>query len=961
MTVFVRPSLLCAASALVLAGCSAGWRADGEATVETAPVEAVVEEALWPHDVSDLEPDPAVRYGVLENGMRYAILENDTPKETASLRLRFDVGSTAEADDQRGLAHFLEHMAFNGSTNVPEGEMIKILERFGLAFGPDTNAFTGFNQTQYLLELPSVDDELIDTGLFLMRETASELLLDPEAIDRERGVILSEERARNTFGFRRIVDILEFAAPNSIVTERLPIGDTEVIRTAPAERFEDLYRRYYTPERTTLIFVGDADSDVIETKIRKTFSGWTAAAEPGPEVEIPPVRRDRSVDTGFFYDPDVPTGLFIASLRPLEERPDTAAQRRLGVLRRLGNDILSRRFDKLSRAEDAPFLNASADYGPFLEAAEAATISLTTTPTNWPEALALGEQELRRALEFGFTEAELQEQIANFRAALENAAAQAGTRPNDRLASQIASAIDEERVFTTPAANLARFEAFAPQITVDMVEDAFREQWTGSGPLIHLSSSEAIAGAEAAVRAAYEASRQTQVEAPADAGALEFAYTDFGRPGRVVADSRIDDLGIRTVRFANHVRLNVKPTDFEEGAVRASIRVGGGELEFPMDLDGLGSFMASAFAQGGLEAHSADDLQSILAGKTVTLGLQPGEDAFDSTVRTTPADLELQMQLWAAYLTAPGYRPEAEARWAQTVDVVYQTLDATPSGIVGRDVERIIHGGDIRFGIGPEEALRARDFDELRPVLDRALSEGAIEIGVVGDVDEDEVIAAAAKTFGALDFRVIDPLPFEAARMVSFPETRSELTLTHAGQPNQALALTYWPTTDDGDVEEARALNVLRAALRLRLTDELREALGATYSPRALGETSDVFDGFGYLGASSEVEPQNIDQAFEIVDRIAADLAAGGLTEDELQRARQPILERIEEQREDNGAWLARVGVAQTQPDELDRFRTLEAGYRALTTADVTAAAERYLRDDAALRIRIVSENTAED
>ncbi|CAN0126074.1 unnamed protein product, partial [Chrysoparadoxa australica] len=184
----------------------------------------------------------------------------------------FDVGSLAEEDDQRGLAHFIEHMAFNGTTHVPEGEMVPLLERYGLAFGPDTNAFTGREVVGYQLDLPSNSEEMMNVGLFLLRETASEMVFDSEAIDRERGVILGEERFRNTPIRRFFNAYYTFLYPDTIITERDAIGTVEVIETAPAERLEAYYRDYYTPERGMLVVVGDVDADLVEEKIRNGFA-----------------------------------------------------------------------------------------------------------------------------------------------------------------------------------------------------------------------------------------------------------------------------------------------------------------------------------------------------------------------------------------------------------------------------------------------------------------------------------------------------------------------------------------------------------------------------------------------------------------------------------------------------------------------------------------------------------------
>ncbi|MEO0882236.1 MAG: insulinase family protein [Pseudomonadota bacterium] len=947
----LRTSLLTIAIPIMLtvtAACGAP-----SATEPTPPANIV-----WPHDASDLAPDPAVVYGQLDNGMRYAILENDTPSGTAALRMRIDGGSLNERDDQAGLSHFLEHMAFNGSTNVPEGEMVKILERFGLAFGADTNAFTSFDQVQYQLDLPSVDDEMLETGLFLMRETASNLTLASEAIESERGVILAEERLRNSFGLRRFKNLSAFIAPDTIITDRLPIGEIGVIENAPAERFRELYEGYYRPEKTALIMVGDIDADDIEARIIDTFGDWQAVGNPGPDAAIGTLSDDRPLDAAFFYDPDVPTFISITTTRPSEPKPDTSENRRKRLMRTIANAILSRRFATLSRQEDAPFLSAQASHSDYFDIGETASVDITTTPENWPLALAVGEQELRRALDFGVTQAELNEQIANIRTGLKNAADQAGTQTSTGLASRIASAIHSDNVFTTPASALERFEGFADEITVEDINAALIAQWTdGAGPLIHLSNNVEIDEAREKILTAWTESTGVAVEPPATTGTAAFAYTNFGTPGEIVSDARVDDLDIRTLRFANNVRLNLKKTDFEDARIRISLRVGGGQLEFPADKDGLSFFMAAAFPQGGLEAHSVDELQTLLAGRSVSFGLNAGGSSFGASATTTPDDLLLQMQVLAASLTAPGFRPEAEAQYQQLVDIFYPTLDAEPSGIVQRDVERIIRGGDVRFGIAAQEDLKRYTFDDLKPVLARAFSEGAVEIGMVGDFDEDAAISAVAQTFGALPQRLADPLPFDAAKTVRFPSDGTPIRLTHEGPADKALALTYWPTTDGFDQKSAYTRDLLRAIMRLKLTETLREDLGATYSPSASSSASNLFPGFGYIAAVSEVDPGDVDLVQDAVDQITQDMAEGGITEDELQRARQPILENIEESRERNGAWLAIVDEAQTDPNRLERWRTAADVYASITREDLVTAASTWLKTDTALKIRIVSAN----
>ena len=246
-----------------------------------APTIDLVKPGQWPQAVSDVAPDPRVRFGVLPNGLRYAIQKNATPPGQAALRLWFDAGSLDETDEQQGLAHFLEHMAFNGSKNVPEGEMIKILERHGLSFGADTNASTNFSETTYQLDLPKTDDDTVDSSLMLLREAAGELTIAPDAVDRERGVVLSEERTRDSPGYRVFVNTFGFQLQGQRPPQRLPIGKTEILKTAPAQRIRDFYQAWYRPENAVVVAVGDFDVDAMEAKIKARFGDWKAVGPAG--------------------------------------------------------------------------------------------------------------------------------------------------------------------------------------------------------------------------------------------------------------------------------------------------------------------------------------------------------------------------------------------------------------------------------------------------------------------------------------------------------------------------------------------------------------------------------------------------------------------------------------------------------------------------------------------------------
>lgn len=910
----------------------------------------------WNFAASDIPFDSNIIFGVLPNGMKYALLKNTTPKDSVVLRMRFDVGSFAEADDQRGLAHFLEHMAFNGSTHVPEGEMVKLLERKGLAFGADTNASTGFDQTVYQLDLPNASDDLVDTGLMLMRETASELTIDPGAVDRERGIILSERRARDTYQLRSLIDQLDFQMQGMKVASRIPVGTEEVIRTAPAARIRDLYDRYYRPERATLVMVGDFDPAAMEAKIKARFADWQGRGPAGANPDIGKPDYARAAASDDFVDPAIQDSVTITAFRPWVQEADTKEKRARKLAEDIGESIVGRRLAKIALEENSPILAGYFSDAEGWKVFDQVTIGAVAKEGAWKDALSLVEQEWRRAAAFGFTDAEVAEQVANRRTALKNAVAGVTTRRSDTMADVLVEAADGDFVVVRPETSQAMFEAVAPSLTADAITAAFRKRMEGfSPPLARVTSKKPLDGGTGAILAALKASEQVAVAAPAQTESAAFAYDDFGTPGKVVSDSRIDDLGIRRIRFANNVMLNIKRTDFQKERAYLSVRVDGGNL-LATRADPTKVALAGSLTVGGLEAHSADELRTILAGKTVSPGFGASTDAFGGSALTSPEDFALQAKLMAAFVTHPGYRADGLALIRRFLPQQYAANDATPAAVLGRDAAGILANNDPRAQTPPLQKLLALDWNQLKPAIADSLAHGAIEIGVVGDIDEQAAIDAIAATFGALPERRAAFDPRTDARVRQYATDRSERTLIHKGPAEQAELRVYWPARDDSDLVEAMRLNLLARVMQLMLTEELREKLGESYSPGAAASLSDEYPGYGHLFAASNVDFKDLATTRAAIFAIAKELRDKPVDADLLDRARKPLLEAMTKARRENSYWLPYVSEATSQEARLDRSRKSIAIVEAATPADLETLAQRYLTDDKALVIKAISD-----
>lgn len=911
----------------------------------------------WGVHLTDVTPDPSIRYGTLPNGMKYAIMHNATPKGTASVRLQFSFGSIGEAENERGLAHFIEHMAFNGTTHVPEGDMVKILERQGLAFGPDTNAVTDFDTTTYMLDLPKSDDDLIDTAMFLFREVASEIKFDPAAVDRERGVILGEERARDNFQLHQLVDMIGFQAPETPYPNRLPIGVDAVLKIAKADTIKHLYHRYYRPENATLVFVGDADPATVEGKIKKAFVDWKDVGPAGAPLPRGKVDLARPAAFDTFVDPAVATTVNYTVARPWNDPADTMAERHHDIAEALALAMFNRRLQKLVNQPGSPLLGGAMDTDEERDAALTTAVTLAAKDGAWKDALSVAEQEVRRAVEHGFTPTELKTQITDMSGALHAAAEQEDTRTNQSLANAVLGVVGRDKFVTTPKFRATDFDSAAKTITPAEVNAVFRELWTGSPPLVHVSAKQDIPKQQLAD--AFKASRAVAVAAPKESAAQVFAYDSFGKAGTVATDKRIDDLGVRTIRFANNVRLNIKKTDFEAGKVRFMVRLGDGMLDLPKDEPGLAPMLTITSATAGLKKHSLEELKDLLAGKVITVGSKVEDDAFVASGATTPQDLALQMKVSAAYLLDPGFRSEAASQWANAVPVIEKQLNAQPEAVAGVRLPILLASGDQRFGMPEATVLTKRNFDEAKTALAPVIASAPIEITIVGDVDENAVIAAVAKTFGALPERKLsDPVSADLKK-ASFRADRRPIVLTHDGPQDKALVEAVWPTSDDSNYREVIGIELLKDVLDLMLTDSVREKLGDSYGVSLQSAMSDTFKGFGYLSVAAVVAPDKTDEVQQAIAEAAAQLRDQPASVDLLARARNPELEKVDRQLSDNGYWIAALAKAQSEPERLDRIRQKKALMQSITASDIQKLARKYLQPGDLQKVQIVSSKVA--
>jgi zinc protease len=922
---------------------------------QTSPETASKAEATgipaWNIPSPDVEADPAVRFGILPNGMRYAIMRHDNPKGAASLRFAVRVGMKDEGDDQRGAAHFVEHMAFNGSRNIPEGQLIPMLERLGLAFGADTNAETDLAHTIYKLDLPNTNTETLEAGLGMMREVAGNLSFASGAVERERGVLLSEASMRNNQARRRTENLLTAALPGNRLGARVA-ASSDRIKTMSAVELRAFYEAYYRPDRVTLAIVGDVDPVETERKIVSLFSSWKPVGMPGPEYRGP-VEQGAAPRFAAFSDPAIPDLISFDQNRPYREPLNSQAERRDDVLEAMAGTIITNRFWAITQKPETPVPGALFVPMEFGRNLRTHGLIVVAREGHWSEALSAGEQELRRALEHGFTQAEVDQAKANAVSTLNGIAEQARSRSNAAIASSLVAQSLSNRVVSSPGFDLATYHRFEASITPESVAEAFRKVWRDSSLLIHVSTKTPLADAETVIGQSYSKSAAVAVAAPVEKAAGIFAYESFGAPGKIVSDSFVHDLGIRKIRFANGLQLNLKRTNWARGQIAVRMEVGPGAQAFPIDKPGLNLMTALLMPEDGLKAHDAMELQQILAGRGFSLDLQPAGNALISKSVMASSELELQLKLFAARLSASAFRKETKGQWEPAAKALSDVFAAQPGQLLQLVRDNLLTGGDGRLGLPDLSVLTARTFVEMQTALKPQLQKGAVAISLVGDLEAETAIAAVAGTVGALPKR-----PERIREKYSYApvifRVGGTYRIAHTGQADQGAISLSWPTDDDHDQRDSQIRRLLAAAMELKAIELVREQLGASYSPDAKSFDQATYPGFGHISIAASAGIGDMVRIAKAFRQIANELRDRPISADLLRRAREPILASEARSSRDNVSLAEIAASAQSRPEILDRWRSRIAVLESLTPADIQKAAQRYLDPAKEVEILVV-------
>lgn len=928
-------------------------------------------EVPWLYRGSDVPVDEQWLFGEMKNGLRYAVRGNGVPPQQVSIRVRIDAGSLHEKDTEQGYAHLLEHLLFRESKYLKQAEAIAAWQRLGATFGSDANAETSPTHTAYKLDIPNIDQAKLSESFKLLSGMIREPVLNDANVAAERPIVLAEKRERGGAGLR-IADLTRqtFFAGQRLAA-RNPIGTDETLRAANGKDVKAFYDRWYRPENAVIVVVGDADPMVLAGLVEQWFGDWEGKGKPGvtPDFGDPvapaaapenPVEGTPIGELAVGVEPDLPRSLTYAVMRPWRQVEDTIAYNEGLLIDAVAQSIINRRLEARARGGGS-FLYAQVQQDDVSRSTDATFVTFAPLTSDWQAALADVRSVIADALTNPPTQEEIDREVAEFDVVFANQVEQESVQSGSDLANNLVNAVDIRETVAAPDVVLNVFRGMTARLNPDEVLARTKALFDGTVTRsVYVTPMPGEADADM-LRLAL--AREAVVDGSARLAAQTISFDELppvGEPGIIAEQKPLGLLDVEQIDFANGVKALVWANDAEPGRVTVRVRFGAGYRAFDKDSAVYAALGEAALVGSGLGELGQNEIDRLATGRKLGFDFGIDEAVFTFTAQTRSEDVVDQLYLFAAKLGMPRWDKDPVIRAKAAAELAYNTYSTSPGGILNRDLEYLVTGGDQRFATPSPAALRDVTPEGFRAVWEPLLKQGPVEVLVFGEFDQPAVIEQLRVTFGALPPR--EPIaPDVAARVPSFAVAGDRPAIvTHRGDANQAAAVVAWPSGGGVDaLREGRQLEILTQLFNNRLLEALRERAGASYSPQVFSRwPADIASG-GRITALAQLEPEFVPVFFAEADRIAKDLAANPPTADELERVTEPLGQLIRRASTGNQFWLYNLEGAAFDPRRVGLLRTLLADYSQTSPQAMQFLADRYFANGAPYRLAIIPEGQA--
>ena len=909
-----------------------------------AEIEALKAQIDWNEP---LPLSPAVHTGPLNNGMRWYIYPKKGDCDTVSLRLLVNAGALMETDAEDGLAHFTEHMVFNGSKHFKPGELIPYFQENGMSFGGDTNAFTYYLHTCYKLDVPKNDEASLRKALTVLNDMGFEALFLQKEIDRERGVILEEMRNRQVDTVRTWEAVNRFIFSQSLLSKRFIIGTKETLNAMKTEDFVRFYGKWYTPNRMSLIITGPVDVQKTVRFIEQTMTQTAEKSAEDPDIgTFPPPRNGLAVKV--VDDPEMSnTCVALTAVQPFRgSETVTLKDKYRESIRALIGIMLKERLEELKKT--APVADAFFDWESNFRKFETGECVFLCDSKDADEAVRLCERLIRSVTLFGFAPSELEYAKSVIRNRLQSEIIREQSASARDLADGTVDGLMKRDVVFSATQQRDWFQKLSPTITTDDCHTLWKELW-GNGVYLYVGGNLGSKITEAHIKDVFLKSQKEKLSQPKPFETIEFKSPFSTHKIPKLSYYRYHpDLGTETFTLGNGIRVTLKHTDFEVNTILVHVGIGCGLMDFKQTpYPGLPHLLSAAFVAGGLKQGSQTALNRCFIGKNIGLDFDVDEDCYAFKCRTDRENLKTQLELIGAYLLEPGYRTEGEEQFRKMLPGRYEDFAHKPNGVIMSAIQEFLSGGDARYFFPPREILEKRNFVEASSVLKPIFEKQYMEITVVGDFNRDDLMKQLFATFGQLPSRERrKTIPKDSGNSF-WPKSQTK-EFPFDSNIDKAVAVAVWPIQPSEDPRETAKIDVLCDILTNRLVKNIREQSGNTYAPYASSYITETF-GRGCVKAYVTTSSDKLEAVGKQMVQLADDMADKGITREELDRSVKPLISALEKNRVTNDFWMEFLKNAQAHPEKLKWRPANEARYRNIKLRDIQALAKRYLKQENAI------------
>ncbi|KRT16185.1 peptidase M16 [Pedobacter ginsenosidimutans] len=895
--------------------------------------------------------DKLVKTGRLTNGLTYYIRKNTEPQKRATLYLVVKAGSILENDDQQGLAHFIEHMSFNGTKNFPKNELINYLQRSGIRFGADLNAYTGFDETVYQLPIPTDKPDILKHGLQILRDWAQDATLDPAEINSERGVILEEKRLRMGAQQRVQDQTLPVVLNDSRYVNRLPIGTDEVLKNFKPAVIRSFYKDWYRPNLQAVIIVGDIDVTAIETQIKTLFSDLKNPIQPKLRtVYAIPLTGKNQFKT--ITDSEIPQTSVDISIKFKERINKTEADFRKSLITNLFSSMFSSRLAESAKKPDAPFLKLSGGYGSMMGGLDALSIELVPKKCQLKNGFISAWTIIEGIKRNGFIATELQRSkqslLSQMQAALKEKDKQSSTSLADQykthfLKGEAATGIETENKLVNeilPGITLAEINAAAKMFLKATDRDIII-----TGPESEKTIMPVKNEVDGWINTVENATIKPYTETTFSNGLI----TNLPPKGKIVSEKRIPEIGVMEWMLSNGAKIVLKPTDFKHDEISfLALSPGGTSLYNNQDYESAAN-AAGIVASFGLGEYDNISLPKILNGKQVSIqpfisdrveGLQGG-----SSVK----DLHTAMELLHLYFTSPRKDTALFAKIIRNSAERIANRYTDPDAIFSDTVSAVLGGYNPRRTGPTLDKLKSIELDKAVQIYkERFANAGDFTFFFVGNINSDSLKSYAEQYIGSLPSSGFT----ESAKDLGIHIPSGKIAKTvNAGKEDKATVRMVFSGNYEFNPKNNLSLNALQEILQYRLTERLRETEGGVYTPSAQMSNNKYPTARYSFTVGFGCAPANVEKLISATLDEIRKLKENGISAVDLQKFKAEELRQNELAAKDNGFWLNYIsGQYLNQEDPLS-FLKLNEAIEKLDTATLQQAAKTFFNEDNYVRL----------